>query len=130
MTVMVLYIQSFLRRYFSLSRSPQDGGCHRYNPEVLFASALVSSVHSWPFTMDHQIRAKRGLHRTSVLANSLLILSHRPISTCVWFGTTVSVTLCLSLRGQGGAPATLLSGKEHTHTHIHKRVCGMERDGE
>lgn len=55
------------------------------------------------------------LHRTSVVANSLLILSHRPISTCVWFGTTVSVTLGLSLRGQGGAPATLLSGREHTH---------------
>lgn len=49
------------------------------------------------------------------MANSLLILAQGPISPCVWFGTTVSVTLRPSLRGQGGAPATLLSGKEHTH---------------
>lgn len=59
------------------------------------------------------------------MANSLLILAQGPISPCVWFGTTVSVTLCPSLRGQGGAPATLLSGKEHTH----KESEGMERDG-
>lgn len=51
-------------------------------------------------------------HTTSLLANSLLILLRRPISTCVWFWTTVSVTLRPSLVGQGGAPDTLLSGRQ------------------
>lgn len=83
-------------------------------------SPLVASYYG----SSDQSRA--ALQRTSVLANSLLILAQGPISTCVWFGTTVSVTLRLSLRGQGGAPATLLSGKEHTH----KESEGWRETGE
>lgn len=49
----------------------------------------------------HGSSDRRGA--SSVLANSLLILSHGAISTCVWIETTVSVTLRLSLRGQGEA---------------------------
>lgn len=54
------------------------------------------------------------LHTTSILANALLILVHGPISTCVWFGTTVSVMVRLFLRGQEGTFASLLSGRKHT----------------
>lgn len=78
---------------------------------------LVASYHG---SSD---RSREALQRTSVVANSLLILAQGPISPCVWFGTTVSVTLRPSLRGQGGAPATLLSAKEHTH----KESEGEER---
>lgn len=105
----------------------EDSGCHLYNPEVLFASARLKSPLT-AFYYGSSDQSWEALHRTSVLANSLLILAHGPISTCVWFGTTVSVTLRLSLRGQGGAPATLLSGREHTHKEcVGWREMGSER---
>lgn len=105
-----LCIQSLVRRHFSVSRwmsplQPWSPLCLRTHlKSTLLAFYHGSSDQSWA-----------ALHRTSVLANSLLILTHRPIFTCVWFETTVSVMLRFSLRGQGGAPATFLSGREHTH---------------
>lgn len=113
-----------------LEDMPVDKGCHLYNPKVLFASALFSDS---PLVASHygsSGQSRTALHRTSVLANSLLILLHGPISTCVWFGTTVSVTLCLSLRGQGEAIATLLSDRKYTHTHAYTQTYTMSvRDG-
>lgn len=82
------------------------------SPLCLCAHCKSPLVASYYGSSDQSCEA---LHRTGTLANSLLILAHGPISTRVWFGTTVSVTLRLSLRGQGGAPATLLSGRKHTH---------------